>query len=77
MLLELHDHEFYIPETLEDVTLPMGEWVRRESSTLEQKLKALEEILYAESGRKIYFELSEMKDEHGNPSTVWLVLERD
>lgn len=77
LLIELHDHEFYIPETLKDITLPMGEWARRESSTVVQELKALEEILYAESGRKIYFEPSETKDEYNNPLTVWLVLERD
>jgi len=53
--LRMSVYDFNLPKEL-DVCLPHGDWVVRDESSLQEQLRALEEIIYSESHKSIRFE---------------------
>jgi beta-lactamase regulating signal transducer with metallopeptidase domain len=49
-------YDFQVPEELQQVCVPRADFVIRKDSSLDDRLKALEEIIYAELHRAIRFE---------------------
>ncbi len=55
-VLGIPDYDFVVPDELRETPLPKGDWVVRGGCSVEEKLKALEEIIQAEMHRSIRFE---------------------
>ncbi len=55
LVMDIPEYDFNIPKEL-NFHLPNGDWITRDDSSVAEKLKALEEILYAETNRTIHFE---------------------
>jgi beta-lactamase regulating signal transducer with metallopeptidase domain len=55
LVMDIPEYDFNIPKEL-NVRLPYGDWIIRADSSVAEQLKALEEILYAETNRTIRFE---------------------
>jgi hypothetical protein len=55
LVMDIPEYGFNIPKEL-NVHLSHGDWITRADSSVAEKLKALEEILYAETNRAIRFE---------------------
>jgi len=55
LLLHIPVYDFKLPKEL-NVRLPHGDWIVREESSLQEQLRALEEIIYSQLHRPIRFE---------------------
>lgn len=55
-VLRIPDYDFVVPEELRETPFPKGDWIVRDGSSVEEKLKALEEIIRTELHRSIRFE---------------------
>jgi beta-lactamase regulating signal transducer with metallopeptidase domain len=55
-ILNIPHYDFVVPEELQEVGLPKGDWIVRDAATPEERLPALEAIIRAEMHRSIRFE---------------------
>jgi hypothetical protein len=55
VMLRMPYYEFNLPDKF-DIKMPYGDWIIRADSTTEEQLRALEEIIQAETNRSIRFE---------------------
>jgi beta-lactamase regulating signal transducer with metallopeptidase domain len=55
-VLGIPDYDFVVPEELHDMQMPKGDWIVRDGTSPQEKLKALEEIIRTEMHRSIRFE---------------------
>jgi len=55
-ILDIPHYDLAIPEELQEVGVPKGDWIVREGCSVQERLKALEEIIRTEMRRSIRFE---------------------
>jgi hypothetical protein len=55
-VLRLPSYEYEGPQALLDLLVPPGDWIVRDEAPSEAKLRALEELVARELGRRIHFE---------------------
>jgi len=55
LLLHIPEYDFKLPKEL-DVLLPDGDWIVSDESSVEEQLRALEEVIYSQLRRPIRFE---------------------